>query len=144
MSASPDNFEALEKLLRLKRHETPPPRYFSDFSSRILSRIEAGEARPSWWDRFGLDLRPAFAAGVGVLACGLVIYGVATAGGDEAQLAGSFLTGAGTTLASGNGLMSPAEPATAANSTNPVPAYTTPTDRKVFGGLPTPVSFPRR
>ena len=147
MDSSPDNFEALEKLLRLKRHEQPPPRYFNDFSSRILARIEAGQERASWWDRFGIDLRPAFAAGIGVLACGLVVYGVATAGGDDAQLADSLWNGslaAGTALASGHGLMMDAEPTMTANSTNPVPSYGTPVDRKVFGGSATPVSFPLR
>ena len=143
---SPDNFEALENLLRLKRHESPPPRYFSDFSSRVLARIEAGGNRQSWWDRFGIDLRPAFAAGVGMLACGLVVYGVATAGGNDAQMAGSLMGGglAGTTMASGNGLMVEAEPTQAANSTNLVPTYGTPIDRKVFGGPATPVSFQLR
>lgn len=144
MDAPPDNFAALEKLLRLKRHEQPPPRYFNDFSSRILARIEAGPERPSWWDRFGVDLRPAFAAGIGVLACGLVLYGVATAGGDDAQLAGSFLSGTGPGSFSGNGLMVDADTTMAANSTNPVPAYETSLDRKVFSGSAKPVSFPLR
>src|SRR5436190_2543465 len=76
--SSPENFDSLEKLLRLKRHEQPPPRYFNEFSGRVLARIERGEARSSWWERFGVDLRPALAAGAGMVACGLIVYGVAT------------------------------------------------------------------
>src|SRR6185503_6623973 len=86
MDSPSDKSDLLTRLLRLKRHEQPPPRYFNDFSSQVLSRIERGEARVSWWERFGFDLRPAMAAASGALACGLIIYGVATAGGEEATL----------------------------------------------------------
>src|ERR1043165_9633080 len=82
MNSSPDNFKSLEKLVRLKRHEQPPPRYFREFSGRVIDRIERGEARLSWWERFGSDLRPALAAGAGLVACGLIVYGVATTDGE--------------------------------------------------------------
>jgi hypothetical protein len=58
---SPDDFEALRRLLALKRHEKPPPGYFEDFSARVMARIEAEEhmrAR-SWIDQ----LRDLFQAG---------------------------------------------------------------------------------
>jgi hypothetical protein len=131
MDSSPDNFDSLEKLLRLKKYEKPPPRYFNDFSHRVLARIEAGESRHSWWERFGFDLRPAFAAAAGVLACGLVVYGVATTD-DNPE---SFKPADAVNLASGND-------ARTANSTNPV-TYGTPIDRNVFGASVTPVSFRR-
>ena len=38
------NFEDLKKLLKFKRHEVPPPGYFSHFSGQVISRIRAGEA----------------------------------------------------------------------------------------------------
>lgn len=125
MSASPDNFESLEKLLRLKRHEQPPPRYFNDFSGRVLDRIGRGEAKRSWWERLGFDLRPALAAGAGMVACGLMVYGVATTDGDAgsvtvANYAGGFFAAA-----------APMEHPTrslGANSTNPVPSHGTPAD----------------
>src|ERR1051325_7293656 len=98
MSASPEEFDSVQKLVRLKRYEQPPPRYFNEFSDRIVSRIEAGEGRGSWWEKFGFDLRPAFAAAAGMFACGLVVYGVATAG-DGARIPGEFVA-AGSALSS--------------------------------------------
>ena len=125
MSASPDNFESLEKLLRLKRHEQPPPRYFNEFSAHVIDRIGRGEAKRSWWERLGFDLRPALAAGAGMVACGLMVYGVATTEGDAgtvtaANYAGGFFAAS-----------APMEDPTrslGANSTNPVPSYGRPVD----------------
>ena len=138
MSASPDNFESLEKLLRLKRYEQPPPRYFNEFSGRVIDRIGRGEAQRTWWERLGFDLRPALAAGAGLAACGLMVYGVATTDGDAGTL--------GHTAYAGNFLQASApmeDPSAsiAANSTNPVPSYGTPIDRKVFGSPVMRASF---
>ena len=135
MGSPSDNFDSLQKLLRLKRHEQPPPRYFNDFSSRVIAGIERGENRTSWWERFGIDLRPALAAVTGALACGLIIYGVATAGGEEASSDSAALA-SGAAL---NGLAANVE-AQSANSTNPITSYGTPIDRKLFHGQAAPVS----
>jgi hypothetical protein len=135
MDSSSDKSDLLTRLLRLKRHEQPPPRYFNDFSNQVISRIERGEARVSWWERLGFDLRPAMAAAAGALACGLIIYGVATAGGGETNLDSvSSLSGVAMNGLGGN------VDAPAANSTNPVTSYGTPIDRKLFRGQAVPVS----
>ncbi len=146
--SSPDNFDSLQKLLSLKRHEQVPPRYFDEFSSRVMARIGAGEARRSWWERLGFDLRPALGAATGMLACGLVIYGVATAGGDEQSFnaAGSFGNGSASVPPGGqpaNALLANAD-FTAANSTNPVSSYGTPADRHLFQAQTRPVNYPLR
>ena len=145
MSSSPDNHErdALEKLLRLKRHEQPPPRYFKEFSGRVLGRIERGEGRPSWWERFGFDLRPALAAGAGLLACGLIIYGVATTDGDAGAADAGSPLGLTAKAAPSVPLLTDAERSVAANSTNPAP-YGTPIDQAVFRAQVIPASYQPR
>jgi len=83
------DFEKLQRLLKLKRHEPPPPRFFNDFSGKVTDRIRAGDvgrmgsledvvAQAPWLQRIWrvIEGRPAisgmFAAGV----CGLVLAGV--------------------------------------------------------------------
>jgi len=140
MSSSPDNFESLEKLLRLKRHEQPPPRYFNEFSTRVMARIEHGEGRPSWWERFGFDLRPALAAGAGMVACGLIVYGVATTDG-EVDLNGSMGYAANDSSLAPKPLLANAEQAITANSTNPVRTFGQPTSGTIFHPKIVPASF---
>jgi hypothetical protein len=80
MKPEPHSFEELQRLLALKRHETPPPTYFSRFADNVLERIEAPEpAGPlTWWQRWGLDwgLKPALACGSGVAVCALLAAGI--------------------------------------------------------------------
>lgn len=44
MKEQTENFETLKQLLKVKRHEVPPPGYFNGFSDQVISRIRAGEA----------------------------------------------------------------------------------------------------
>jgi len=74
-----ENFESLQKLLALKRHEEPPPGYFNRLPGKILERIEASElaAESSWWtwlvERF--DARPILACAYGFTISGLLLMG---------------------------------------------------------------------
>ena len=46
-----ESSKRLQQLLRLKRHETPPPGYFNEFSDKVLDRIRALESEraiPKW------------------------------------------------------------------------------------------------
>ena len=47
MNQSEPNFEDLKRLLKIKRHEVPPPGYFNHFSDDVIARIKAGEAMPA-------------------------------------------------------------------------------------------------
>jgi hypothetical protein len=87
MSTAPEDFEKLRKLLKLKRHEQPPPGYFNNFSGRIISRLEAGgsagqtdlfSADAPWARRLVrmLETNPIFAGAFGVAICALLIFGI--------------------------------------------------------------------
>jgi len=86
MSAEQENFEALRKLLAVKRYETPPPGYFDQFAGEVRARLRAGDHEKedlwrvigdeaSWLQRLwgALSNRPAFAGACGMLLCGAVL-----------------------------------------------------------------------
>jgi hypothetical protein len=84
MNGDPENFESLRRLLALKRHESPPPGYFNDFSRRVMARIEAGEQGAdsaswrTWLQRVwtALEARPAFAGAFGAAVCAFLVMGL--------------------------------------------------------------------
>jgi hypothetical protein len=90
MNAEPENFDQLCRLLKLKQHESPPPRYFNDFSVQVLSRIRAGTpggrfesfedivSQSPWVRRFwrAIEHRPAVSGLFTAAACGLLVAGV--------------------------------------------------------------------
>lgn len=89
MNTTPENeFTELRRLLALKRHEQPPPRYFQDFSANVITalrtegrsrrRLELNEEVPAWILRLQewLQARPAFASAFGVVACAALIGGI--------------------------------------------------------------------
>jgi hypothetical protein len=90
MNADQPDFEDLQRLLKLKRYENPPPRYFNDFSSQVINRIKSSRlnrgpdaperARPAWLQRIlsafreGPVLAGACAAALITLLAGGAIY----------------------------------------------------------------------
>ena len=90
MSENTENFERLRRLLALKRHEQPPPRYFIDFSSQVIARIKRGERTEGapvierlfweapWLQRIwgAFETKPILAGIFGVAVCGLLMTGV--------------------------------------------------------------------
>ena len=86
MNPEQENFDALRKLLALKRHEVPPPGYFDHLPRRISTRIHANEGAPSLWesltDWFRVNASVAYA--FSLTACGVVavsvIYGTRAEG----------------------------------------------------------------
>lgn len=111
MNSDSENFEALRRLLALKRHEIPPPGYFNGFSRQVLARIKAGEqggrevSRGTWFQRLWavLEAKPVFAGAFGAAVCALLITGVLNSG--EAGLSpglvgGAIAPGSATALAS--------------------------------------------
>ena len=79
MNQPPDNFDALRKLLALKRHESPPPAYFDRLAGLVIARLEAEEGMrsPNWWQRWweALNSPPVVALSYGAAVVGLVMLG---------------------------------------------------------------------
>ena len=82
METDPEQFEQLQRLLKLKRYETPPPRFFASFSQQVVSKISQPEITrgAAWWERLGFDfdLKPALVCVFGIAVCGFLSIGVIT------------------------------------------------------------------
>jgi hypothetical protein len=93
MSQDTENFEQLRRLLKIKRYEQPPPRYFNDFSSHVIARIariergERGDGHASvgrmlweapWLQRIwaAFEAKPLLAGAFGLAVCATLISGV--------------------------------------------------------------------
>lgn len=81
MNPDSENFEQLQKLLALKRHEQPPPGYFNNFSGKVIARIEAGsrdEDGLAWLRRLWsiVEGKPMLTGAFGAAVCALVISGL--------------------------------------------------------------------
>ncbi len=74
------NRDELQKMLALKRHETPPPRFFKGFSDQVIGRLHSPEplGHLSWFQRLGLDIesKPVLVCISGVVVCGLLLVGL--------------------------------------------------------------------
>ena len=137
-----NNFEAVKGLLKLKRHEAPPPGFFNHFSGDIISRIRAGEAAEpqslierlqaqapglAGWLRV-FETRPGVIGGFATSLCLLLLIGAVLADrpdsvpAESAALAASQPAAdadAAPALASAVSVVAPAENSGIAISTNP-------------------------
>jgi hypothetical protein len=107
MNPEQDNFQALQRLLALKRHELPPPGYFDRFSNQVIARLRAGErsAPDSLWERLGLEAaglqrfwhaletKPVFAGALGAGVCGLLLAGILYSQSVEPAPVAGFMPG---------------------------------------------------
>jgi hypothetical protein len=82
MSENENDFEALRRLLALKRHEIPPPGYFEDFSGGVIARIRAAQSvqQLPWLLRFlqAFESRPAYPVALASSLCMLLLFGIVT------------------------------------------------------------------
>jgi hypothetical protein len=89
MSENENNFEELRRLLALKRHEIPPPRYFDNFSGEVIARIRAGEdaqgnvagrffQRAPWLLKLlqAVETKPAYSGVFASALCLLLLFGI--------------------------------------------------------------------
>jgi hypothetical protein len=104
MNENQQNFDDLKRLLKLKRHEIPPPGYFNNFSDRVVDRIRAGEAvagnsfverlevHAPWLLNFirSFESRPGMVGGFATSLCLLLILGVVFAEYSEKQAQAKF------------------------------------------------------
>ena len=75
----PNEFESLQRLLALKRHEEPLPGYFDRLPGEVRARIAHAAAHPEpAWRRWlaAWDLSPALATSYATVAVTLVLGGV--------------------------------------------------------------------
>jgi hypothetical protein len=142
MSENENDFDALRRLLALKRHEIPPPGYFENFSSQVIGRIRAGETAAElplllrflqWFER-----RPALPVGFASSLCLFLLYGIVTiqqnpemATGWGQQATGSMATA---TIATSPTVADASQPWTSGSTaTNPPSA-----DSALFGSQSAP------
>jgi hypothetical protein len=80
ISDNENDFEALRRLLALKRHEIPPPGYFENFSDNVIARIQAGEdvRELPWLLRLlhVFETRPAYPMAFASSLCLFLLFGI--------------------------------------------------------------------
>jgi hypothetical protein len=78
MNPETDKQDELQRMLALKRHEAPSPRFFKGFSGQVIDRLHVPEppVELAWWQRLGLDTKPVQVSIAGVVVCGLFVVGL--------------------------------------------------------------------
>lgn len=162
MNAEPENFDQIQRVLKLKRYEQPPPRYFNDFSGQIIARIRAGEMgrhstlegaawEAPWLQRFmsALTNRPGLSGSFAVAVCAFFVGGILYSERMDVPPAGLGMTAAAEGLAPvGGGSAMPLNPAgdmalLTTSSTNPIAQPTGSLfDQIRLTAQPMPVAFP--
>lgn len=93
MNSSPDDFRDLKRLLALKRHEQPPPGYFSYLPDKIAVRVERDDLSEysTWWEWLvqKLDARPVLAGAYAFAISGLMLLGFKVSQDVQAEAAGT-------------------------------------------------------
>ena len=148
MSENEQDFDALRRLLALKRHEIPPPGYFENFSSQVVARIRAGDTAADlpWLLRFiqWFERRPAMPVGFASSLCLVLLYGIvtiqqnpdmATGWGQPGQQGITAVSALPTGVADGQSW------ASASNATNP-PVNLSADDSALFGSQPSAPAYP--
>ena len=106
MNESQNDFRELKHLLKLKRHESPPPGFFEHFSDEVVNRIRAGEARSQssvaerlndhapWLVNFlrVFEAKPGLIGGFAASLCLLLVLGVVLAKHSESGPQNVFTT----------------------------------------------------
>ncbi len=138
MSENENNFESVRRLLALKRHETPPPGYFNNFSRSVAQRIRESQkaqagtflgalvAQTPWLEKLlqAIYAKPVFASGFAGALC--VLLFMAVINGErpdltmQAQLPGYVANTASLAALSPAALTQPMNQPGIVSSTNPV------------------------
>lgn len=100
MNPENQDFENLRRLLKLKRYEQPPPRYFNDFSGQVINRIRAdypedrSESLAATWEvpwlqrlLSAFDAKPLFAGAFGAVVVGVLVGGAFSS--DKVEISGA-------------------------------------------------------
>jgi hypothetical protein len=115
MNETKPDFSELKRLLKLKRHEVPPPGFFNHFSEEVVARIRAGEARGQnsladrlqdsapWLVNFlrVFEAKPGLIGGFAASLCLLLVLGVVLAEHSDNSPQNVFATAATDTSSGG-------------------------------------------
>jgi hypothetical protein len=78
MKAENDKEDGLQKVLALKRHETPPPRFFKGFSHQVIDRLDSPEPPLTWQQKIcsHLESKLFLVCATAVAVFGLLAIGI--------------------------------------------------------------------